>query len=98
MLRRIRSAVGRGEREPDPLVKVAGMPTRHEADASLETLQGRGIIAELREDAMGAFELWAPASVEPLARLLLGLSGRSVIRVPRRKGGEGKKDGGNPSS
>jgi len=84
MLRRIRSAVRR-EREPDPLVKVAGMPTRHEAETCLETLQARGIYAEVREDAMGAFELWAHASVEPLARLVLGLSGRSVIRVARRK-------------
>ncbi len=87
MIRRIRSAVRKREREPDPLVKVAGMPTRHEAETCLETLLGRGIISEVREDAMGAFELWAPASVEPLARLLLGLSGRSVIRVPRRKSG-----------
>ena len=87
MLRRIRSAVRR-EREPDPLVKVAGMPTRHEADACLETLHSRGIYAEVREDAMGAFELWAHASVEPLARLLLGLSGHSVIRVPRPKPSE----------
>ncbi len=88
MLRRIRGAVRRREREPDPLVKVAGVPTHHEAQACLETLQGRGIYAELREDAMAAFELWTHASVEPLARLLLGLSGHSVIRVPRPKPSE----------
>ncbi len=91
MLRRIRGAVRRREREPDPLVKVAGVPTHHEAETCLETLQARGIYAELREDAMGAFELWAHASVEPLARLLLGLSGHSVIRVPRPKGEDESK-------
>lgn len=89
MLRRIRSAVRRGEREPDPLVKVAGMPGLQEAESCLETLQGRGIYAELREGGAGAYELWVNASVEPLARLLLGLSGRSVLRVPRPKGREG---------
>ena len=70
------------------MVKVAGMPTRHDAETCLETLRGRGIYAELREgeSGTGACELWVRASVEPLARLLLGLSGRSVIRVPRRKG------------
>ena len=90
MLKRIRSVVGRREREPDPLVKVAGMPTRHDADTCLEALRSRGMYAEIREDPHGAFELWAHASVEPLARLVLGLSGHSVIRVPRRKaeGGE----------
>ena len=86
MFERIRGAVQRKEREPDPLVKVAGVPARREAESCLETLKGRGIYAELREDAGGACELWVNASVEPLARLILGLSGHSVIRVPRQRG------------
>ena len=87
MLRRIRGAVRR-EREPDPLVKVAGVSTRDKAEACLETLRSRGMYAELRDDGAGtgAYELWVHASVEPLARLVLGLSGRSVLRVPRRRG------------
>ncbi|HEU4760040.1 MAG TPA: hypothetical protein VFT91_08680 [Dehalococcoidia bacterium] len=87
MLRRIRGTVRR-EREPDPLVKVAGVSTRDKAEGCLETLRGRGMYAELREDGArsGAYELWVHASVEPLARLVLGLSGRSVIRVARPKG------------
>jgi len=88
MLRRIRSAVRKREREPDPLVKVAGVPPRQRAEACLETLHSRGMYAEVREDVAGsgAFELWVNVSVEPLARLLLGLSGQSVIRVARPKG------------
>ena len=87
MLKRIRSVVGRREREHDPLVKVAGMPTRPDAEGCLETLRSRGMYAEMREDSVGAgaFELWVHASVEPLARLVLGLSGRSVLRIERPK-------------
>jgi len=88
MFRRIRGPMRRQEREPDPLVKVAGVSTHQEAERCLETLRSRGIEAELRQDALGAYDLWAPASVEALARFLLGLSGRSVIRVPRPKGEE----------
>ena len=86
MLRRIRGAVRR-EREPDPLVKVAGVSARDKAEGCLETLRSRGMYAELRDDGAGtgAYELWVHASVEPLARLVLGLSGRSVLRVPRPK-------------
>jgi hypothetical protein len=42
----------------------------------------------MREDGqrLGAFELWVRASQEPQARLVMGLSGRSVIRLPRHRG------------
>jgi len=85
MMRRIRGAIRRQEREHDPLVKVAGMPTRQDAETCLEALRSRGMYAEMREDSAGAgaFELWVHASVEPLARLMLGLSGRSVLRIER---------------
>jgi hypothetical protein len=79
--------------EADPLVKVAGVPSKQEADTCLETLLRQDIPAQMREDTeAGGFALWAPASHEPQARLLLGLSGRSVIRRPRRKAsGKGER-------
>ena len=71
---------------PDSLVKVAGVPTRREMETCLETLLHRGIEAEGRQNpATGALEIWTRASQEPQARLLLGLSGHSVIRIPRRR-------------
>jgi len=93
MIRRFRRVLKRHEREPDPLVKVAGVPARRDAEACLEALEAKGIEAEAREDGqrLGAFELWVRASQEPEARLVMGLSGRSVIRLARRRGeGEGK--------
>jgi hypothetical protein len=87
MFRRLRSVLGRGGREADPLVKVAGMPTRHDAETGLEALEAKGIKAVLTEDIhnIGAFELWVRASQEPQARLIMGLSGRSVIRLQRKR-------------
>lgn len=95
MLRRLRSLLlRRGREEPDPLVKVAGMPSRHDAETCLEALRSQGIRAELREDQAGAFEVWARRSQEPQARLVMGLSGRSVIRV--RRPGEPREKGQRP--
>jgi hypothetical protein len=87
MFKRLRSVLGRGEREADPLVKVAGMPTRRDAETGLEALEAKGIKAVLAEDShhLGAFELWVRASQEPQARLIMGLSGRSVIRLERKR-------------
>ncbi len=87
MLKRLRNVLHRSEGEADPLVKVAGMPTHRDAETCLEALEAKGIRALLREDAhsLGAFELWVRASQEPQARLVMGLSGRSVIRLARRR-------------
>ncbi len=71
---------GRGRRG-DELV-VAGAPTRAEAERCLQTLRRQGIPARLRQGKAG-FEVWVPVEMESRARLLLGLSGRSCIRVPR---------------
>jgi hypothetical protein len=93
MFERLRGALGRREPEADPLVKVAGLPSRRDADTGLDALEAKGISAVLKEDDRhpGAFELWVPASQEPQARLVMGLSGRSVIRLERqRPDGEGK--------
>ena len=94
MFRRLRSVLGRREREADPLVKVAGMPTRHDAETGFESLEAKGIKAVLREDdhLQGAFELWVRASREPEARLVMGLSGRSVIRLERRRPEDEKRE------
>lgn len=82
---RVRSLLGRG-RDAEPLVKVAGVPSKQEAATCLETLQRQGVRAQVRQEAdTGGYELWAPASQEPQARLLLGLSGHSVIRLPRQR-------------
>jgi len=87
MFRRLRSALGRREQEADPMVKVAGMPTRRDAETGLEALEANGIKAELTPDShhLGAFDLWVRASQEPEARLIMGLSGRSVIRLTRKR-------------
>jgi hypothetical protein len=42
----------------------------------------------VHEPKGGGFELWAPACQEPSARLLLGLSGRGVIRLARQRPAE----------
>ena len=64
---------------------VAGIATQHEMDTCLETLIRRGIKAEGRSTGRGTLEIWAPASQETEARLLLGLSGRSVLRLRRQR-------------
>ena len=86
MLRRMRNVLGRRQREPDPLVKVAGVPSRRDADTCLEALEAKGIQGLMKEDSHrpGSFELWVRASEESQARLVMGLSGRSVIRLERK--------------
>lgn len=69
----------------DKPVMVAGMATQQEMDTCLGTLQRKGIKAEGRSTGRGTLEIWAPASQEPEARFLLGLSGRSVLRLRRRR-------------
>jgi hypothetical protein len=96
MFRRLRDVLRRSERGADPFVKVAGTPTHRDAETCLEALEAKGIRALLTEDNHhpGAYELWVRASREPEARLVMGLSGRSVIRLGRRRpaGEEGKKN------
>lgn len=64
-------------------MKVAGLADRRDAETCLGALEAKGIPAELRDDHTGACELWVRASDEPQARLIMGLSGRSVIRLSR---------------
>jgi hypothetical protein len=104
MLGRIRRAVsslGRHHPEENPLVKVAGTIHQVEVDVWRTALERQGIEATIRElppqatppPAQPTWEVWVGVRDEPRARLLLGLSGHSVIRLPRRKArGEGGAD------
>ena len=92
-IRRAVSVLGRHHREENPLVKVAGTIHQVEVDVWRTALARQGIEATIRELAPEAtpplgrptWEVWVEVSDEPRARLLLGLSGHSVIRLPRRK-------------
>ncbi len=66
-------------------MKVAGTPTHRDGETCLEALAAKGIRALLKDDPhnLGAHEVWVHASQEPQARLVMGLSGRSVIRLKR---------------
>jgi hypothetical protein len=80
----------------DPLVKVAGTIHQVEVDVWRTALERQGIEATVRELApevappvgRPSWEVWVRQSDEPRARLILGLSGRSVIRLPRQKAEE----------
>jgi hypothetical protein len=81
----------------DPLVKVAGTIHQVEVDVWRTALERQGMEATIRELApevapplaRPSWEVWVRASDESRARLILGLSGRSVIRLPRRKASDG---------
>ena len=99
MLERIRRAVSSlGRRRPpeDPQVKVAGTIHQVEVDVWRTALERQGVEATVRELApevappvgRPTWEVWVRVSDEPRARLILGLSGHSVIRLPRRKAEE----------
>jgi hypothetical protein len=76
---------------------VAGTIHQVEVDVWRTALARQGIEATIRELAPEAtpplghptWEAWVEVSDEPRARLILGLSGHSVIRLPRRKAGHG---------
>jgi len=95
-IRRTASSL-RGRRAAEnPLVKVAGTIHQVEVDVWQTALERQGIGATVRELAPEAappvgrpsWEVWVRQSDEPRARLILGLSGRSVLRLPRRKAEE----------
>jgi len=99
MLDRIRRTVQslRGRRPAEnPLVKVAGTIHEVEVDVWRTALERQGIEATIQELApevappvgRPTWEVWVRLSDETQARLILGLSGRSVIRLPRQKAEE----------
>ena len=77
-------------------MKVAGTIHQVEVDVWRTALERQGIGATIRELApevappvgQPSWEVWVRQSDEPRARLILGLSGRSVIRLPRQKAEE----------
>jgi hypothetical protein len=77
----------------NPPVKVAGTIHQVEVDVWRTALARQGIDATVRElppeaaPPLGrpSWEVWVRLSDEPRARLLLGFSGHSVIRLPRRR-------------
>jgi hypothetical protein len=84
----------RGHRAAEnPLVKVAGTIHQVEVDVWRTALERQGMEATVRELPPEAappidrpsWEVWVRLSDEPRARLILGLSGHSVIRLPRQK-------------
>ena len=95
-IRRTVSSLRRRRAVEDPLVKVAGTIHQVEVDVWRSALERQGIEATIQElppevaPPVGrpSWEVWVRASDEPRARLILGLSGRSVIRLPRPKGEE----------
>jgi hypothetical protein len=99
MLDRIRRTVQslRGRRAAEnPLVKVAGTIHDVEVEVWRTALERQGIEATVQELAPEAappvgrpsWEVWVRLSDETQARLILGLSGRSVLRLPRQKAEE----------
>jgi len=99
MLDGIRRAIPflRGRRvEDNPLVKVAGTIHELEVDVWRTALERQGIKATIQERPPDAapptsrpsWEVWVRLSDETRARLILGLSGRSVIHLPRQKAEE----------
>jgi hypothetical protein len=72
---------------------VAGTIHQVEVDVWRTALARQGIEATIRELLPEAgpplghptWEVWVGVRDEPRARLILGLSGHSVIRLPRRK-------------
>jgi hypothetical protein len=95
-IRRTVSSLRRRRSAEDPLVKVAGTIHQVEVDVWRTALERQGIEATIRELApevappagRPSWEVWVRQSDEPQARLILGLSGRSVIRLPRQKAEE----------
>ena len=77
-------------------MKVAGTIHQVEVDVWQTALERQGIKATVRELAPEAsppvgrpsWEVWVRLSDETRARLILGLSGRSAIRLPRHKAEE----------
>lgn len=94
MLESFRRAFGRPRRSTEDMwVKVATTFRAEEVDVWREALQADEIQPSIREvprqsgpsPAPLCWEVWVRVRDEPSARLVLGFSGHSVIRLPRRK-------------
>jgi hypothetical protein len=80
-------------------VKVATTYRADEVEVWREALQAEQIQPSIREvprqpgppPARPCWEVWVRVSDEPHARLVLGFSGASVIRLARRKPGQSRE-------
>ena len=100
MLESFRRAFGRPRRSTEDMwVKVATTYRADEVGIWQEALQADQIQPSIREvlrqpglpPTPPCWEVWVRVSDEPHARLVLGFSGHSVIRLPRRKSGQSKE-------
>jgi hypothetical protein len=99
MLESFRRSFGRPRRSTEDMwVKVATTYRADEAKTWQDTLQAEQIEPSIREvpqpgppPAPPCWEVWVRVKDEPHARLVLGFSGHSVIRLPRRRSGQTKE-------
>ncbi len=100
MLESFRRAFGRPRRSTEDMwVKVAATYRAEEADVWRDALQAEQIQPSIREAPRRpgppwtppCWEVWVRVSDEPHARLVLGFSGASVIRLPRSKPEQSKE-------
>jgi hypothetical protein len=95
-IRRTVSSLTGHHAEENPPVKVAGTIHQVEVDVWRTALERQGIKATIQElppeaappASRASWEVWVRLSDETRARLILGLSGHSVIRLPRRRAEE----------
>ena len=94
MLESFRHAFGRPRRSTEDMwVKVATTYRSEEVEVWREALEADDIQPSIREvprqpgppPSPACWEVWVRVRDEPQARLVLGFSGASVIRLPRRK-------------
>jgi hypothetical protein len=101
MLESFRRAFGRPRRSTEDMwVKVAATYRAEEVEVWREALQAEQIQPSVRETprrpspppAPPSWEVWVRVRDEPHARLILGFSGASVIRLPRSKPEHSKEE------
>ena len=94
MLESFRRAFGRPRRSTEDMwVKVATTYRADEVEVWRDALEADDIQPSVRElprqpgppPTPACWEFWVRVRDEPQARLVLGFSGASVIRLPRRK-------------
>jgi hypothetical protein len=100
MLESFRRAFGRPRRSTEDMwVKVAATYRAEEVEVWRDALQAEQIQPSVREaprrpgppSTPPCWEVWVRVSDEPHARLVLGFSGASVIRLPRSKPKQSKE-------
>lgn len=100
MLESFRRTFGRPRRSTEDMwVKVAATYRAEEVEVWREALEADEVQPSIREvprqpgppPTPRCWEVWVRVRDEPRARLILGFSGHSVIRLPKRKPGQSKE-------